>query len=286
MNSSFFLNEIISSEQNPKFKIWKSLLQSKGRKKENLFLLSGEKVITDFVNDLKENSISSTFKIETILIPKKNSDEKTQNLLKSLNSLPLNSFNSSKKLIFFSLETSLFSELDIIGSHFPILVIHFEDLQRVLTLQDLAKPEGLEILCPIGDPGNLGSLARTALAFGVKKIILTKNSCDPFHPKCLKSSSGAILKNHLIYLDKNLNDITISELDENNFGLDFGGISLEKFLWPENIRLWLGEEGPGLITFPKKQILSIPIKQVESLNVTVAGSLAIYSYFQKHMVRS
>ena len=286
MNSSFFFNEHISSEQNPKFKIWKSLLHSKGRKKENLFLLSGEKVIHDFISDLKKDSISSSFKIETLLIPKKSDTEKNQELFKNLNSLPLKSFKSTKNLVFFTLEESLYSELDVIGSHFPILVVHFEDLPKVATLQDLAVPEGLEILCPIGDPNNLGALARTALAFGVKKIILTKNSCDPFHPKCLKSSSGAILKNHLFYLDKNLSDIATNEINGNNFGLDFGGTSLDQFQWPANARLWLGEEGPGLIAFPKKQILSIPITQVESLNVTVAGSLAIYSYFQKQIIRS
>jgi TrmH family RNA methyltransferase len=277
----FQKTEFISSEQNPKFKIWRSLLQPKGRKKEGLFILSGEKIIAEFLANPK---MSAKFRINAALFP--NNEELYNNSVDLvaliLKQVQNSSFESDKnqtafnlKNLFFRLETYLLKELDIIGTHSFLLVLELKSFaEQTLNME----PIGLELVCPIGDPNNLGSLCRSAVAFGVKKIILTKNSSDPYNPKALKSSSGAVLNIEFTKLEKDISEIQASDLSPADIGLDLDGKNISQFRWPKNCRLWLGEEGPGLKVIPKEQCLIIPIEGIESLNVTVAGSIALYAH--------
>jgi tRNA G18 (ribose-2'-O)-methylase SpoU len=68
------------------------------------------------------------------------------------------------------------------------------------------------------------------------------------------------------------------------WALDAGGKSIADFNWPQNIRLLVGEEGPGIAeNFPKNKTLSIPMApQSESLNAMVALSLGLFSYCTKY----
>lgn len=264
---SFQRSELISSEQNPKFKIWSSLLLSKGRKKENLFILSGEKIIHDF---LKDQGFKK-FPINCVLIPNNEQVFSHHHLLEKL----------PEKTTFFRLESNLINQLDIIGTHSFLLVLDLPDIEET-TLP--STPKGLEVLCPIGDPNNLGAVIRSALAFGAERILLTKNAADPFNQKTIKSSSGAVLSIKIVKVNKELQHILSSDLTSADIGLDLSGKNIHDFSWPQNCRLWLGEEGPGLKVIPSEQCLFIPIKDVESLNVSIAASISFFSYqsFHKH----
>lgn len=275
-NFSFSKMELISSESNPKFKIWSSLLSSKGRKKEGLFILSGEKVILDFLN----SDAFSRFSLKAVLVPNKE-DFASNSILTLLQQKLSQDAGSNLKNLFFRLETALIEKLDTIGTHHILLVLETPSLPE-LSLPH--PPEGLEVVCPVGDPNNLGALIRSALAFGVRKIILTKNSSDPFNQKTIKSSSGAVLSAPLARLNKALNEVSSSELSNADLGLDLQGQEITQFSWPENCRLWLGEEGPGLRIIPPSQCLHIPISQIESLNVSIAGSISFFSY-RSHQLR-
>lgn len=234
----------ISSPSNPKFQIWRSLLNAKGIKKENLFILSGEKLIGEF---LKNPSLP----ISCELI--------TQDLF------PL----QTKKNVF-ELNKPLFQELDVIGTRFNLLVL---ELPEIKDSSPLDKPQGLEVVAPLGDPKNLGALIRTCVAFGVSKIHLTQESSHPFHPQCLKASAGAVLKAPLYRAGE------LKNWDqETSWALDSRGQNLNEIKKPDSARLIIGEEGPGLIGFKKAQLISIPTQNVESLNATVAASLLIYSW--------
>lgn len=277
MNNAFsFQNiELISSPQNPKFKIWKNLLNTKGRKKEQLFILSGEKIIKEFLNSKPlsstNNIIPVKYRLKALLLP--NTEESYNDLHHLLHHENPNTYS------LFRLESTLFNELDTIGTHFPLLVIEYPQLPNY-SLDNT--PQGLEIICPVGDPSNLGAILRSASAFGIKKVILTKNAADPFHPKSLKSSSGAALKLHIEKIPLDLAEIQQESLKSFDLGLDLAGQDISQFTWPQNCRLWLGEEGPGLNIFPKKQCLTIPITQMESLNVSVAAGISLFSYLKQH----
>ncbi len=277
--------ESITSKQNPKFKIWKSLLQTKGRRVEKQFLLSGEKIILDFFKKSRtenHNQIHpfNDFQISALLFP----DDEPQylhfmNLISGATSVEWRGDDKDSHLgsrrNTFRLSADLFNELDTIGTHFCLVVLtskEFEDANLN------TPPVGLELVCPISDPSNLGAICRSAYGFGVKKVILTKNTADPFHPKSLKSSSGAALQMQFKRLDKELSQVQPNEISEYDVGLDLQGTAISEYSWPKNLRLWLGEEGQGLKIIPRTQCLFIQTQGIESLNVTVAGSIALYLY--------
>lgn len=232
----------ISSSSNPQFKAWKSLTASKGIKSEGLFILSGEKLIREFLK-------KPTHEIQAEIVPD--------------NKHPLQTEAPA-----YHLSKDLFKELDIIGTHSNLLVLKTQDIDESKP-QD--KTEGLEVVAPIGDPGNLGALIRSCVAFGVSKIHLTQESANPYHPKCVKASAGAVLKAEL----RNAGPLATWD-HESVLALDSKGSSLLEIPKAQNARVVVGEEGPGLPDFKRVKWVSIPTQNVESLNATVAASLVIW----------
>lgn len=138
--------------------------------------------------------------------------------------------------------------------------------------------ESVLALYQLQDPGNIGALVRSALAFGVKHIALVSESShvtDPFHPKIIRSSAGLIFRVQLSTCD------SLAQLAEDApiIALDAKAeTSLLDFEWPQNAVILLGSEGAGLpANLPENTTrLSIPMTpDAESLNVAIAGSLVL-----------
>jgi RNA methyltransferase, TrmH family len=244
----------ITSSKNPLFQQWRDLLQSRGIKKHGQLLVSGRKIVPELAADPAAKVIA---------------------LLASAKMEPL---TVGRRVNQFDLAPALFRKLDVFGTDFPLAVLEAPRLERA----DLATaPQGLEILCGLGDPLNVGSLLRAALAFGASRVIFLKESSSPFHPKAIRASAGAALKMPLSA------GPSIQELKQNPEWLkhlvilDQGGRDIRQYEWPKSVRLLLGEEGPGLPSElrPKENCLSIPIHPgVESLNAVSAASIALYLY--------
>jgi TrmH family RNA methyltransferase len=244
----------ISSKTNDHFKRWSDISSARGIKKHNEFILMGEKLIAEFLQN-------PTFKIKAEII-----HEELPSLTSSLKTrVPL-----------YKLPKALFNELDVVGTHYNLLVLEPKEIE---VLDKSKKPQGLEVVCPLGDPSNLGALARSGLAFGASKILLTEESCNPYHPKAIKASAGALLKLPVYKIGK------LSEYLQNNdqdFVLDMKGENVAKFPWPKDIRLVIGEEGPGFSGIKGLKKLSVPSQGVESLNATVAASIAFFCYANRN----
>lgn len=239
----------LSSATNPLFKMWKGLLTSKGIREEGLFLLSGEKLIKEFLR-------SPDFEISAELVPG--------------GSQPVSKAGA------FELSAPLFKELDVVGTGFNILVLKAKSLEKA----DLEKrPQGLELVVPVGDPLNLGAIARSALAFGASKLLLTEEAANPYLPKAIKASAGALLKLEI----GRIGQLKHFEGTGPNYALDLKGRDITMFEWPKSLRLIVGEEGPGVGLIEGVTALSIPTGPVESLNAAVAASLALDSYRRFHL---
>lgn len=236
--------EKITSPSNSKFKIWKELLTSKGIREHKLCLVSGQKIVEELLSD--------------------------KNLI---NCVLTTSQDAPTGVKGFELSKELFNELDIFGTHTPLLIVKTPDIEK----SDSAEPKGLEIVAPLQDPSNLGALIRSAAAFGASRLWLTTESANPFLPKTIRASSGLSLKLSLGVLTTSSN--------KNDAGLDMDGLSLQDFKWPKNIRLWIGEEGRGLQNFPGSRLKIEMSRQVESLNATIAASVALFSYRQQHPLK-
>jgi RNA methyltransferase, TrmH family len=140
------------------------------------------------------------------------------------------------------------------------------------------KPEGLELLLDtIQDPGNLGTILRTADWFGVKRIVCSEDTVDVFNPKVVQSAMGSIIRVELIYRD--LVEYIRANTDIPVYATSLEGEDLQEKLFLSNALLLVGNESKGispvLESLAAKRI-RIPRKGgAESLNVAVATGIIL-----------
>lgn len=131
----------------------------------------------------------------------------------------------------------------------------------------------------ISDPGNLGTLIRTALALGWDGIYLLEGCCDPYNDKALRSAMGATFCLPMARGSwpalKELAGIrgwtpVVGDLD---------GIVVDEMMWDEGILLVLGNEAKGISETARLfcRAITIPMPgTAESLNVAIAGAILMY----------
>lgn len=249
--------QLISSRHNPQFKRWASLLDSQGVKSLQQCLVSGEKIREEMIQR-HENALCE------ILLPQSHTIEEKW----------------LSKGTSFTLTKELFQELDVFGTRQPLAVFTTPSTPQV----DLTQPPlGLEILCPIGDPGNLGALLRSCRAFGVRTVILLREAVHPFHPKVIRASSGAAFAQPLGQ-GCSITELHTPEILQWISALDMNGENVSTTTWPKHVRMLVGEEGVGLPSFPFPKLFSIPqIHDSIPLNAMVASSIALHTYRQQHL---
>lgn len=136
------------------------------------------------------------------------------------------------------------------------------------------------ILDNLQDPGNLGTIIRSAVAFNFTDIILSNGSVDIYNPKVIRATEGMLFKVNVLRKDIKL---FISELKEKNYqivGTDVENGKTIKDVLKENVAIIIGNEGSGV----RKEILdlcdfSVNLKMnagCESLNAGVCASIIMY----------
>ena len=148
--------------------------------------------------------------------------------------------------------------------------------------QDPKQEKAILILDDIQDPGNAGTLIRTAFAFGMDKIYCSEHTVDFYNPKVLQASQGAIF--HIPIQRGALEEVISSHQKE---GMKILGTSLHKrsmSLGDVQIQapygIVLGNEGQGV--HPElldlcDTLIKIEMEQFESLNVAIAGGILMYT---------
>lgn len=145
--------------------------------------------------------------------------------------------------------------------------------------QNLSFSSHLLVLDGIADPGNLGTLLRSALALGWDGVYLLENTCDPFNEKALRAAKGATFR--LPLAQGSWNDF-MKLVDQNSFQVlvaDVEGKDIRQTTSSLPIALLLSRESQGVRDEAKKSFskITIPIqKQMESLNVATAGAILMY----------
>lgn len=142
----------------------------------------------------------------------------------------------------------------------------------------LEKTESLLALEGINDPGNLGTLFRTALAFSWSGIFLLPNCCDPFNDKVIRAAKGANFK--MAFKRGTWQELKELAKRENLSPLaaDLQGEKPEFYTGKKPL-LVLGNEAQGLSQIAKGfcKAVSLPMNpEVESLNVAVAGGILLF----------
>lgn len=246
----------IKSPSNKTVKKWKSLLTGRGIKKNKMAIVSGEKVISELLDNIPEN-------IQECIIPPKRK-------------YPPFHFPSFLKV--FRLNGELFRELDIYGTDYPLLIVKIPEYE---SLSDSVFNERILLIVPFQDPANVGAVVRSAAAFGVRKIMLLKETATPFHPKSIRASGAQVFNMDFII------GPSISELRDLGIpiiALSTDGVTIGDFEFPDRFALIAGVEGPGL-PCDMKPDFKISIKMepfVESLNSAVAVSIALYEWKKRN----
>ena len=140
--------------------------------------------------------------------------------------------------------------------------------------------EALQVLLidRIQDPGNLGTLIRTADAAGIDLIVMEKGTADPYQDKVMRASQGSIF--HIPVVIKDLATY-ITEFEGPVYGTALeNAVSFKEIESQSQFALLLGNEGEGvnkdLLQRTTKNLI-IPIYgKAESLNVAIAGSILLY----------
>lgn len=239
----------ISSKNNEVIKELASLTTKKKIKEKGLYLVEGRNLIIEAL----EAKL-----VEKILI----TDE----------SMYANYLEVEKILVNEEIIKKLSSNITNKGSiaicKYEPLSINLDGVKKIIVLEN------------INNPGNLGTITRTALAFGYEAVITIGESVFAYNDKVLKSSQGAVFKIPVIQMkDFNLLKSFIPlrfVLDNNSKFLEEIDIPLEKFA------LVFGNEANGitnkLLNEWKGTNVKIDIKSIESLNLAIAAGIAMYRF--------
>ena len=132
----------------------------------------------------------------------------------------------------------------------------------------------------IQDPGNLGTMIRSAVAFGFTDIILSLDTVDLYNEKTIRASEGMLF--HINFVKIDLNDFLEQiKKDYQILATDVkSGKKISQIVKKENVALLIGNEGQGLKEELKKQatdFVKIPMQEnCESLNAGVAAGILMY----------
>ena len=248
---------IIESEQNPRFKSLKKLLNSRGIKKAGRALVAGSKPIAEILYRFPQSCEAWISAGDRHPPPA----------------------DGPNNMSWFQMAPGLFHHLDVFGTHMPLLLLRFSEI-RPWRPEDGFR-EGCNLLIPFQDPENVGAVIRSAAAFGIKQVILLTESAHPFHPKSLRASGGAVLSVRL------RNGPSINELPEELpiVALSAEGCDIRSAVYPPAFGLLVGLEGHGLPESWRKAAWRIPIETgVESLNAAAAATVALYEWSRRRIV--
>jgi len=139
------------------------------------------------------------------------------------------------------------------------------------------------LLEDVQDPGNVGTLIRTAAAFDFSGVIMTENCADPLSPKCVQATAGTVLS---VWLRKTTGYLELTRtLREDGYSLiaaELNGVAEPSILYRQNkLLLALGNEAAGLsraLLDAADFRLRIPTvrEKAESLNVAACGAICMY----------
>lgn len=256
----------ISSKDNSLIKELKKLKDKKIRSARKEFLIEGFRFV--------EEALKSNFTVKTLIIDSSLQDQLDfYNIRKYINNI-----------------NTIFVTKEIIN-----LLSSTKTPQGILALVEdkvikLSNKDGFYILCDkVQDPGNLGTIIRTAHASGSLGVILTKGTVDVYNDKTLRSTMGSLFHVPIFYDD---NFELIKSLKEKGFKLYSSSLDTNSSLYDlnlvQNCIIAVGNEGNGIsnsIIDLSDTLFKIPMHgNAESLNVAVATSVIAFEIVRQKLI--
>jgi TrmH family RNA methyltransferase len=253
---------MITSVQNPKIKKIRHLqTQARFRRKESAFVVEGVRLLEEMI---------SADQIPEIVIFTNDLDHRGNQLLERF---------KERKIYLEEVTREVMNSVSQTESPQGILAV----LPKI-TLPVPDKLDFVLIVDQIRDPGNLGTLLRTAHASGAQLAVLTPGTADPYSPKVVRSGMGAHFNLPMV-------ECTWEEVPNLIKGIKLFGsdMTLGTSLWETDLRiplgLMIGGEAFGLGEEARKQVdawVNIPMEEnTESLNASAAGAVLLFEVFRQ-----
>lgn len=254
------ISTVITSRQHPLCKLVRSLHSVKGRKQHGLFVVEGGNGVAA--------ALQARWPLQRLLIPNNELGEEWKVLAQAAN-----------------VETQMVDD-EILES-----LSEAQTSPDVIAVAKMPTPHELQldgltlILDELGDPGNVGTLIRSADAAGASGIVLTSGSADAWSPKVVRSSAGSVF--HLP--PQSSTGIELVQLLKSQKVPIVAAVAHEgedcfRFRWPSRCALVLGHETRGIseeLEAAATARVTIPMfGKAESLNVASAGAVLLYAWRQ------
>lgn len=235
----------IESLQNPKVKEWIKLKEKKYRDINNLFLIEGDHLLNEaMIKGVVKEVISAD-----------------------------NLFNFDD-IPFYEVNDAIMKKISSQVSSTNVICVCEKLKEKEIN-------GNVCMLDNIQDPGNLGTIIRSAVAFNIDTIIVSPDTVDLYNDKVIRASEGMIFQINIV--KQNLEE-AISDLKNKNYKI-YGtnvenGVSLNKISFGEKSAIIIGNEGKGVkkaLQDKCDSLIYIPISnKCESLNAGVAASIIFY----------
>lgn len=267
----------ISSAHNSQLKQIRAVQEKSGRQKSGLFLLEGEKAITE--------ALAFGIKLQNVVA----SQSFWQKGLSQTLNQSLDTLSIVEDKLLDELATTQTPSGIVALAQIPQLTL--ESAFANLSQNKNGKP--LIVVCAeIQDPGNLGTIIRTALAANASLLICTKGTCDAYNPKTVRGASGALFKIPIV--ENVAYDAAMTLLKTNGITTLACHQESQKAYWQADLTracaLVFGNEGQGFDESDLNacdEIIAIPMNnQSESLNVAIACAIVLFAASEQRMRKS
>ncbi|HSQ88997.1 RNA methyltransferase [Romboutsia sp.] len=262
---------MITAKDNDKVKYTKALLKTKNRNKESKFIIEGYRILT--------LAIECNANIDYVFI---NEDfEGKDEHVSFLNTL------RTKNIKIYKTTNKIFNDLvDTENTQGILGVVKFKPKNIEENLNDESR--FVLILDRIQDPGNMGTIIRTADAAGVDVIIALKGCVDIYNPKVIRSTMGSIFDMNIIHTTQ---DEAIRLLKSKNFDIVSSYLETNNFYntveYSYKTALVIGNEANGIneeLVSKSDILVKIPIYgKAESLNAAISSAILMYE-IKKYLV--
>ena len=258
----------ITSKENQLIKHIIKLKEKKYRKEYNEYIIEGVKIV--------EESIEEKAKIKQIIISEDaiNSELVQKHLKEKL-----------KKIDYIQVPSNIFKLISEVEKPQGVLAV----IEKENGGEDIDYNQDIILaLDDLQDPGNLGTIIRTADSVGLNQILISKGTTDPYNSKVIRSTMGAIFRVKIVECE----DLkqTLKRLQENNFKVMVTDLGTDKSIYDIKLQknvIVIGNEANGV----SKEIQEIADKKVkipmlgktESLNASIATGVILYEYVRQKL---
>ena len=256
----------ISSKDNKSYKLCQSLLLKKNRDTSGLYLIEGPNLVFEALTNKKNLSM--------VIIK----DGKENNYMQKVECIPNVHI----------MEQGLFDRIsDTQNSQGILGVVKKEALSNQEFIEKIPEGKNIIVFDRLQDPGNIGTIIRTAEGAGYMGVIALKGTGDIYSPKAIRAASGSVFRMPVLLLDSPAElipfvremgkKIVATSIDAEK---NFYNVDLKK-----DVALVIGNEGSGISPLLASQAdlkIKIPMKgKVESLNAAIAAGIIMYEAMDK-----